>query len=52
MRRITWIAGEKIDEEHADISCRRLQESEEEMIRESFLDDDELARLRTLGDPG
>jgi hypothetical protein len=43
---------DRMDEEHADISCRRLPESEEEMIRESFLDDDELARLRTLGHPG
>ena len=37
------------DEKHAEISCRRLPESEEEMIRASFLVDEELARLRTLG---
>jgi len=32
----------------ADISYKRLPESEAKMIRTGFLDDEELARLRTL----
>lgn len=46
--RIVARYSDREGELNADISCRRLPKSDEEMIRESFLDDDELARLRTL----